>query len=99
VNGMADHVLETKILLRYGTYAEWMNSDIILEVGEAAICAFPNNRTIESLSNNRPENTPPAIGIKIGDGQSYFYELPWVQAIAADVYTWAKSASKPTYTA
>lgn len=96
---MADHVLETKILLRYGTYAEWMNSDIILEVGEAAICAFPNNRTIESLSNNRPENTPPAIGIKIGDGESYFYELPWVQAIAADVYTWAKSASKPTYTA
>lgn len=96
---MAEHTLETRILLRYGTYTEWMNSDVILKVGEAAICAFPNNRTIEGLSNNRPENTPPAIGIKIGDGESYFYELPWVQAIAADVYSWAKQGTKPTYTA
>jgi hypothetical protein len=96
---MAEHTLETIIMLRYGTYAEWMNSDVILQVGEAAICAFPNNRTLEGMTNSRPENTPPAIGIKIGDGEHYFYELPWVQAIAADVYSWAKSASKPTYTA
>jgi hypothetical protein len=55
-----------------------MNSDVILMQGEAAICAFPNNRVIETLSNSRPENTPPAIGIKIGDGTHYFSELPWV---------------------
>lgn len=96
---MADHVLETKIQLRYGTYSQWMNSDIILMQGEAAICAFPNNRVIETLSNSRPENTPPAIGIKIGDGTHYFSELPWVQAIAADVYNWAKASYKPSYTA
>jgi len=46
-----------------------------------------------------PENTPPAIGIKIGDGKRYFYQLPWVQAVAADVFRWAKAANKPTYTA
>ena len=96
---MADHVLETKIQLRYGTYSQWMNSDVILMQGEAAICAFPNNRVIETLSNSRPENTPPAIGIKIGDGTHYFSELPWVQAIAADVYNWAKASYKPSYTA
>ena len=96
---MAENVLETRIQLRYGTYSQWMNSDVILMQGEAAICAFPRDRVIENLSNITPENTPPAIGIKIGDGQHYFHELPWVQAIAADVYNWAKSSYKPTYTA
>lgn len=96
---MAVNRLETKIQLRYGTYSEWMNSDVILLQGEAAICSFPQDRVIDSLSNSRPEHTPPAIGIKIGDGHSYFYQLPWVQGIAADVYSWAKSSIKPTYTA
>lgn len=96
---MAENILETRILLRYGTYSQWMNSDIILKQGEAAICTFPRERVIDQLSNTMPENTPPAIGIKIGDGINYFYRLPWVQAIAADVYNWAKQETKPIYTA
>lgn len=96
---MAEHVLETRIQLRYGTYTQWMNSDVILKLGEAAVASFPRNRVIDSLSNSMPENTPPAIGIKIGDGQHYFSELPWVQGIAADVYNWAKQADKPSYNA
>ena len=96
---MADNVLETRIQLRYGTYSQWMNSSTILRLGEAAICAFPEDRTIEGLSNSTPSYTPPAIGIKIGDGHSYFYQLPWVQAIAADVHNWAKTSTKPQYTA
>ena len=96
---MAENVLETRIQLRYGTYSQWMNSDVILKQGEAAICAFPQERVIDELSNTTPINTPPAIGIKIGDGYRYFYQLPWVQAVAADVYRWAKSETKPTYTA
>lgn len=95
---MAENILETKIQLRYGTYSQWMNSDVILMQGEAAICAFPYSNTIVS-SDLRPEHTPPAIGIKIGDGTHYFYELPWVQAIAADVYSWAKDSQKPQYSA
>ena len=96
---MAENVLETRIQLRYGTYSQWMNSDVILKQGEAAICAFPNETVIDSLSNTSQEYTPPAIGIKIGDGYHYFPRLPWVQAVAADVYKWAKSTTKPTYTA
>lgn len=95
---MAENVLETRIMLRYGTYTQWMNSATILRVGEAGVCAFPNSNTIED-SNDYPAHTPPAIGIKIGDGYHIFRELPWVQAVAADVYTWAKSSTKPTYTA
>ena len=55
-----------------------MNSDVILKVGEAAVASFPRDRVIDGLSNSTPENTPPAIGIKIGDGIHYFYELPWI---------------------
>ena len=96
---MAENVLETRIQLRYGTYSEWMNSSVILKKGEPAICSFTDVRTVEDMSDNTPINTPPAIGIKIGDGRKYFYELPWVQAVAADVYSWAKTTSKPSYTA
>jgi hypothetical protein len=55
-----------------------MNSGVILKRGEAAICSFPSERVIDQLSNTTPIYTPPAIGIKIGDGERYFYELPWV---------------------
>ena len=96
---MADNRLDAIIQLRYGTYSQWMNSDVVLGVGEAAICAFPQSRTIEDMTNSKPDHTPPAIGIKIGDGQSLFYQLPWVQAVAADVYSWAKASAKPSYTA
>lgn len=96
---MAEHILETTIRLRYATFARWMNSDLILQPGEPAIAIFSQVNTLEEMSNSAPENTPPAVGIKIGDGRSYFYELPWVQGIAADVYNWAKQVSKPIYTA
>ena len=36
---------------------------------------------------------------KVGDGSSTFANLPWASARAADVYDWAKAATKPTYTA
>ena len=96
---MAEHMIETRILLRYDTYSRWMNSNTILKQGEAAICAFPTGNAIEVLSDITPDHTPPAIGIKVGDGVHYFRELPWVQAIAADVYNWAKQVNKPSYSA
>lgn len=95
---MADHTLETKLLLRYGTYGQWMNSTIILLQGEAAVAIFPRSHNLD-LSDSQPENTPPSVGLKIGDGIHYFYELPWVQAVAADVYEWAKAETKPSYSA
>lgn len=95
---MAEHTIETRILLRYDTLYNWMNSTVILKPGEAAIAAAPFDYTIEG-TNDRPGNTPPAVGIKIGDGYHYFSELPWIQGIAGDVYAWAKAQTKPTYSA
>lgn len=87
---MAENRLETKILLRYATYNSWMNSSVILRAGETAVAAFPDPD---------PNEPPRAVGIKIGDGKHYFDELPWIQAIASDVYSWAKNSTKPTYSA
>lgn len=94
---MADHELQTNppskgivFKLRYDTVTNWMNSDLILKQGEAAIAAFPSANAFQP---------PKAVGIKIGDGRHYFDELPWIQALAADVYSWAKSIDKPTYQA
>ena len=68
-----------------------MNSDVILKAGEAAIAIFPDP--------NNSNNPPKAVGIKIGNGRAYFEELPWIQALSADVYNWAKQSTKPTYNA
>lgn len=95
---MAEHTIETRILLRYDTLDHWLNSTVILKPGEAAIAASTFDYTIEG-TNDRPEHTPPAIGIKVGDGYHYFSELPWVQAVAGDVYSWAKQQTKPQYSA
>jgi len=54
-----------------------MNSNVILRQGEAAIAAIPTQNTLYN-TGEIPENTPPAIGLKIGDGRHYFSELPWV---------------------
>ena len=95
---MADHVIETRLRLRYATYTQWLNSEVILAPGEAAVAIFRYSNNL-GYSDSEPENTPPAVGLKIGDGEHYFTELPWVQGIAADVYAWAKAENKPTYTA
>lgn len=87
---MADNTLNVILRLRYDTYTNWMNSDTIVQAGEAAVAAFPNSN---------PFLPPTSVGIKIGDGRHYFDELPWIQAVAADVYSWAKSINKPTYSA
>lgn len=94
---MADHTLATKILLRYDTYARWMNSELILLPGEVAVAIFSRLSTLNN-TDDIPDNTPPAVGLKVGDGESYFYELPWVQAPAADVYNWAKQPTPPNAT-
>lgn len=89
---MANNVLNANILLRCGTFGQLnANTSLILQQGEMAIAFFPNQEN--------PNGPPSAVGVKVGDGQHYFRELPWIQALAADVYDWAKEAYKPRYEA
>lgn len=90
---MAEHILNTRITLKYDTYENWQKSTLVLKAGEVAICAIPSGVTVEGIAK------PPAVLQKIGDGVNVFKDLPWLQAVASDVHTWAKEASKPTYAA
>lgn len=89
---MATTTLSTRITLKYDTLTNWNASEFILKKGEVAICSLANSETAE-------QSTPPAVLLKVGDGDHKFRELPWASGLAADVYGWAKASTKPTYTA
>ena len=88
---MATTTLNTRIALKYDNLTNWNASEFILKKGEVAICSLANSETAE-------QSTPPAVLLKVGDGVHKFRELPWASGLAADVYGWAKAATKPSYT-
>lgn len=83
---MATKILNTRILTRIDTLENWLKSSIILKKGEMAIATVPTGDT------NGASLHLPATVIKIGNDVNTFAELPYLQAIAADVPTWAKAA-------
>lgn len=82
---MAEKIINTRVQLKYDTLANWLASSVILKAGEVAIATI-------ATTNNHSGLTPPAIGIKVGDGNNTFANLNWIQAVAGDVPTWAKEA-------
>ena len=88
---MAERTLNTRIKLRYASYAEWQNSSLQLLPGELAVCYIEAN-------NSEIKNTAPTVLFKVGDGEHVFKDLKWSSARAADVYDWAKAESRPEYT-
>lgn len=88
---MAEKVLNTRIQLKYDTYANWTDANPVLKAGEMALA------TIQT--NNAEVQSAPTVLIKVGDGTHNYNDLPWASAKAADVYAWAKAATKPTYAA
>lgn len=59
------------------------NANLILHDGELAFCKVADDYHL----------------LKIGDGQHTFADLPWLSCMAADVFPWAKTETKPVYTA
>ena len=91
---MAEKILNTRILLKYDTYANWTTNNPVLKQGEMAIATVANNdnNTTATGFTNLPN-----IVLKVGDGTSTYNQLKFVSALAADVHGWAKAADKPTY--
>lgn len=87
--------IETRLQLKYDTYANWTNADLgenkganlVLLKGEIGIVE------IEAKRANDPtvQTTAPTVLFKVGDGEHKFSELNWASALAADVYAWAKA--------
>lgn len=82
---MATTKLQTRILNKISTWTEWESVKSTFKPlrGEICIVEIPSGTSATGL-------TPPATGIKVGDGQHFFGELPWIQAIAGDVTAWCK---------
>lgn len=86
---MATKTINTRIKLKYDTFENWNSSTLILKEGEIA-CA--------TIGAADPANKKlPPVMFKVGDGNKTFSQLEWASALAADVYGWAKQASKPSY--
>ena len=86
---LKENIINARLQWRYDTLDNWLSSNDILKSGEAAVAVIAEGVTGSGL-------TPPAVGIKIGDGVSKFSELSWVQAIAGDVPAWAKDETLET---
>lgn len=90
---MANKTLQTRIKLKYDSYVAWetVKDTFVPLKGEVCICEIP--ASTGSVVNE------PAILVKVGDGTKTYGALPYMSALAADVYSWAKAANKPTYSA
>lgn len=88
---MAEKTFNTRIQLKYDTYANWTTNDPVLKAGEMALATIETNVT--------GVNSAPTVLIKVGDGTHRYSQLPYASGKAADVYSWAKSSTKPTYQA
>lgn len=88
-----DKILQTRISLKYDTYANWHSKNPQLLEGEVAVVVIPGSDPVGTISN------VPTVLFKVGDGTKKFDDLPWVSGPAGDVYAWAKEANKPSYSA
>lgn len=86
-----DKILQTRISLKYDTYANWHSKNPTLLEGEVAVVVVPD--PVGTIKN------VPTVLFKVGDGAKKFDELPWVSGPAGDVYAWAKEPTKPSYSA
>ena len=97
--------LNTRIALKYDSYKNWQEHNPILLKGEIAIAELPVDANKPGVGEPNAAGSTPAIQnapnilIKVGDGTNHYNDLKFVSALAADVYAWAKAATKPAYNA
>ena len=89
---MAEKTIKTRLKLKYDTLANWKLVDDTFVPLKGEVCF------VEVADNADPIHNAPSILFKVGDGTSTFNALNWGSGLAADVYSWAKAATKPTYT-
>lgn len=88
---MANKTFNTRICMKNDTYAQWVEKDPVLLKGEIGVVVIP--------ADTGAVQGEPVTLFKVGDGTKKFSQLDFIGAKAADVYSWAKAATKPTYSA
>lgn len=84
-----EKILNTRIQLKYDSYANWQTNNPTLLAGEIAIAKL-TNVTNTTTGTAATEGDQHPVLFKVGPGK--FNDLPWVSALAADVHTWAKKS-------
>ena len=80
-----EKILNTRIQLRYDSLSAWTASNPSLKDGDVAVAYLPPKG-----EGAAPAAVSEAVLIKVGPGK--FNSLPYVSALAADVYSWAKKS-------
>ena len=80
-----EKILNTRIQLKYDTYANWTSANTLLKQGEVAIATLASSVDPSKVT---PDNGTHPVLMKVGPGN--FNSLPWMSALAADVHAWAK---------
>lgn len=91
---MAAKTINTRIKNRVDSLGNWQGEGVSLLPGEIALVRV----TTQTVDEHGNIIDVPALLMKVGEsdgngGTKAFDDLPWLSAIAADVYDWAKSAS------
>ena len=86
---MAEKTLNTRFQLQYDTYTNWSAKNPKLKKGEMVQVEVPAPKDAIIQA--------PSVLIKVGDGIHNFNDLAWTSGLAADIYDWAKAATKPSY--
>lgn len=88
-----EKTLNARVQCKWDTLENWGKpaaQNLVLKQGEIGFIYVPKDDATQQEA---------AVLFKVGDGVSKFSALPVGQAAAADVYSWAKASTKPTYTA
>lgn len=89
--------LQTRLMLKYDTYANWTTNNPNLLKGEVAIAVID----VADNTQTHSGQAVPQLLMKVGNGlegeAGKYNSLPFVSGLAADVHSWAKAASKPSY--
>lgn len=85
---MSEKRFRTRLLTRYDSMENWQAENPVLLEGEMGISLLAGQ-----------DGAKDSLLIKVGNGTDNYNDLPFVSAIAGDVYAWAKAEEKPTYTA
>lgn len=83
------NVLKTRLAMRYDTLTNWTTSNPVLLKGEIAIIDLGSTPAATGVKGD--VNNAPIVSIKVGDGQTAFNSLKFIQTVAGDVSSFIKS--------
>lgn len=83
------NALKTRLLMRYDTLTNWSTNNPVLLKGEIAVIDLQSTPATNGVKGDT--NNVPIVSLKIGDGQTAFNSLPYIQAVAGDCSTFIKS--------